>query len=673
MTRIRATNRWSEIPAWALLERRLIAELRASLRPFLEKYTDELGYLRWGGTKAQHGRDDKDDFYEAFYNWPLLYVLSGGGEVLELSRSCWEAVTSQLTKLGLLDREYDTGADFFHQGEGLNFFYFLCLADPTNPTLRERAQRFANFYTGDDDKAMNYDSTHAMMRSPHTGSRGPVYGYRDGDATPDWPASMSVYGLPFDDVPGLQTFADLSNRRLALELGEVMNERFGRGDVVSNLAVTSLTTNAYLMMGDERYRDWTVGYSRMWAARAEANGGLIPDSIGPDGMVGSLMGGRWFGGLYGWTWPHGFYSISQSTLIAGLNTYLLTGEDSDLDVARTQIDRIVSLGYSKDIRSEEMSLVHHWLPHLGFENENQLRDSPSPVECFVVPYRYKSSGWFDYQPILPATSVALWQASMSAEDWQRIEKLGNLSGEIWNSFSTGREKEDAGHEAPWVRFLDGRGDDYPEKILNLALVQVARRLQQVREDHVDLLRVGDDEVHTLVHHWQKLNPVTTEALVQLTLGCSQHLYNGGLLFGRVRYFDAEQGTPGLPEDVAALVSSLAGDAITVELINLSTAEDRAVMVQAGMFAQDQFTSLRYDMATDAWQDRTGNYSMPPQRVSELTELVETTHIWVDLPAGRRITLHLGVSRNAAIPTYDSLSKLSPRKGEGDFREVRVSK
>jgi hypothetical protein len=25
--------------------------------------------------------------------------------------------------------------------------------------------------------------------------------------------------------------------------------------------------------------------------------------------VGEYMGGRWYGAMYGWSWPHGFYNI----------------------------------------------------------------------------------------------------------------------------------------------------------------------------------------------------------------------------------------------------------------------------------------------------------------------------------------------------------------------------
>ena len=77
--------------------------------------------------------------------------------------------------------------------------------------------------------------------------------------------------------------------------------------------------------------------------------------------------------------------------------------------------------------------------------------------------------------------------------------------------------------------------------------QVCRRLELIRQDTEDLTEV-------YIHHWQQLNPVITEALVQLTLGAPQIIYNGGLLHCRLRYFDADRKRPGLPPDAAALVS-----------------------------------------------------------------------------------------------------------------------
>jgi len=37
--------------------------------------------------------------------------------------------------------------------------------------------------------------------------------------------------------------------------------------------------------------------------------GLLPDNVGLGGVVGEYMGGRWYGAMYGWSWPHGFYNI----------------------------------------------------------------------------------------------------------------------------------------------------------------------------------------------------------------------------------------------------------------------------------------------------------------------------------------------------------------------------
>ncbi len=61
-----------------LLERALIAAMNAAIEPFLAKHTRPDGTLIWGGTAEQYGRDDVDDFYEAFYNWPLLYLPPAG-------------------------------------------------------------------------------------------------------------------------------------------------------------------------------------------------------------------------------------------------------------------------------------------------------------------------------------------------------------------------------------------------------------------------------------------------------------------------------------------------------------------------------------------------------------------------------------------------------------------
>ena len=133
-----------------------------------------------------------------------------------------------------------------------------------------------------------------------------------------------------------------------------------------------------------------------------------------------------------------------------------------------------------------------------------------------MPYGYRDSGWFDYQPMAPMYPTAMWNISMATQDWERVEQLRQADRYDWRKVLSFHTKEDAGHEAPWLRYLAGENPGYPEDILAASYQQVCRRLEQVRQDHADITRVHE-------HWWQELNPVTTEALIQLTLGAPQAL------------------------------------------------------------------------------------------------------------------------------------------------------
>ena len=68
-------------PAWATLERRLLAENVPACREFYQKYYDERGYvqcvLRWGAN------DGPDDAFENFNRWPELHALGADDEILQ--------------------------------------------------------------------------------------------------------------------------------------------------------------------------------------------------------------------------------------------------------------------------------------------------------------------------------------------------------------------------------------------------------------------------------------------------------------------------------------------------------------------------------------------------------------------------------------------------------------
>jgi hypothetical protein len=168
-------------PTWAVWERRLIEVMSESVYPFTQKYTHTDGSLIWrdADEDSYQTRDGMDDFYGSFYNWALLYLL-GDHHLLTMARG-WNGVTKQLTRIGLVRKEYERGYDQFYQGESYFYFNFLCLADPTNPKLIERARRFAGFYLDKDPDALNYEPARRIIRALHNGSEGARWGYFDGE------------------------------------------------------------------------------------------------------------------------------------------------------------------------------------------------------------------------------------------------------------------------------------------------------------------------------------------------------------------------------------------------------------------------------------------------------------------------------------------------------------
>jgi hypothetical protein len=152
---IRATQPLTEIPEWATLQRALIAEMEQAVYPFLQKYTDEDGRIIWREGIHQT-RDGADDFYESFYNWPLLYLLGGEDHLLELGKRQWDATTRLMEEIGHIHKEYEIGYDQFHQSESYIYFYLLCMADPDDTTNLDRAKRFAGFYLNEDPKGQKF-------------------------------------------------------------------------------------------------------------------------------------------------------------------------------------------------------------------------------------------------------------------------------------------------------------------------------------------------------------------------------------------------------------------------------------------------------------------------------------------------------------------------------------
>ncbi len=216
--------------------------------------------------------------------------------------------------------------------------------------------------------------------------------------------------------------------------------------------------------------------------------------------------------------------------------------------------------------------------------------------------------------------------SHDRNDAARLERFPERRT-AWREVPAGRGKGDDIHIAPWYCFLRGELADYPQQILAAQWAELARRMDLLRNDD------GDPETWD-VHHWQDINPVHTEALVQLTCGGPQLVYHGGLLHVRLRYFDRQARRPGLPPDVAALVHQLDADSAVVTLVNISPLAARQLIVQAGAFGEHEFTAA---------SELNGG--------AEHAVEVGGQQLAVELPPGRQMTLRLGMRRFAHQPSY----------------------
>jgi hypothetical protein len=280
----------------------------------------------------------------------------------------------------------------------------------------------------------------------------------------------------------------------------------------------------------------------------------------------------------------------ESTLIGAANAYLVSGDPKYLELPRS----VVRLMQSKS----------------RIENGRVL-----------VPHRHGDQGWYDYRPFNPSYLVHLWYLSQDQRDYEAIDQLADTSN--WTSLVYRKGKGDFGHEGAWLRFLEGKNPDYPNQILQANYREALRRLASIRADQ-------SNPPDRNVHHWQERNPVVLEGLVQTMLGGPNHIYQGGLLHVRLRYFDPVRKRAGVPPEVAALVDRLTPVSLSLHLVNLHPTEPREVVLQAGAFGEHKFTEV----------------------ISErTTTTVNGKLVRVTLKPGAAGTLQIGMERYQNRPTY----------------------
>lgn len=538
-------------PAWALLEQELLQANSAACERFYGKYVDSRGYLlhtpRWGTL------DGPDDAVETFFNWTLLHALGGSDSVLRMWKQAYEGhllqyseirtEKTELARNGAYFNEFITQSDWFHTAEGLRAFFLQGLGDPNDELLVRRMKRFTGLYMNEDPEAPNYDPEHKIIRSIWNGAYGPML------------RRATVYDWVGDPVPGRfhllhnpargSAMLDLEKwyPRMLAHCTEYLDSA---GDQFLNLAATLLHTNAFMLTGEEKYRDWVKEYVGAWRDRTRANGGMVPSNIGLDGTLGGEHNGQWWKGTYGWNFTifdgelqevaHRNY-FTAGTWPGFANALLLTGDQGFVDVLRNQLDLIYA---EKKV-----------------ENGRTLLP-----QMYGDPRGYRFNGkpeWYHWTNNLHTDrliEIYLW--SMNRSDLERVPAEG------------------------WIGFLEGKDPGYPEKALQAEFERLRGRVEAMRNDPTT--------PGTRLADWPlRVTPAQTDALTNLMLGGYFARGRIWMLHSRVRYFDPVRRRAGIPPDVGALVEKLADDSVTLTLVNTNPVEARDVIVQAGAYAEHEFT------------------------------------------------------------------------------------
>ena len=628
-TTIEASNLQAP-PSWALIQRELLRFMEEATEYAFQKYDRPDG--------VPLNVQDADDAYEAHSYRGLFYALGGSDRIGELALLQWNGITrlyddgaeapygagAHPKHTAELHNEYYKHDDWFHMGEGNQSFYSLGLVDPTRQETVDRASRFADLYLGDNPETPNYDVDHRVIRSPFHGSAGPEFHrdvefvkraldpiYYPGGVARGHAQRSSLHPL----IENLEDdwFEDENRRE---EVCRLFDDVVMHADIPDNLACTALMTNAYLHTGEDKYRQWVLDYTEAWIERTEANGRIIPDNVGPSGIVGERRNGQWWGGWYGWNSRNSARNAFLAATIASECCLLLTGDFRYLELIRSQIKLLL-------------------------DKSKTCEDGQILVPTRVMP----GDDWVDYQPMHLQWLGRLYHASLDQHDRDMILWLRAGERETdWNALDVAADRSGGNLEARF-QYYEGDNPSWPVERLQAEYKFVSAMFENMRLDDRDEATIIEES------RWPP-NPVVVKGLTQVTMGSPQPVYNGGLLRGTVRYFDEERGRPGLPLDVAALVDEVAADRVGIELVNLSASHMRTVTVQAGAYGEHEFTGVIHERESREGLERHAGLWLNNERTwSRQADQVDGRHLTVVLPPSTSIRLSCGMRRFQHRPTY----------------------
>ena len=171
----------------------------------------------------------------------------------------------------------------------------------------------------------------------------------------------------------------------------------------------------------------------------------------------------------------------------------------------------------------------------------------------------------------------------------------------------------------------------------------------IQDEHGDPVTFVDNK-------WINMDPMEIDNLVRFSIGGLPVRRQGEMLHSQVRYFDGDRLCPGLPPNVAAMVSRIEKDWIEIEVINLNAFEPRQLIVQGGAYGEHQFISADLqpfdDNPSSGRDSRNRRPSRREQSDSQSHWELDASAFVIDLAPGSGSKLKLNIRRYVNQPGYD---------------------
>ena len=507
MLTVEATLPLGAPPAWAVLERRLF-DVARSRRRALPRALHPAGRpadlaRRAAGPDARRRRRLLRELLQLAAALPARRrrrpAAAGAAPVGRRHRaSC--------TDLGLVQDEYERGYDQFHQSESYTLLLLPLPGRPDQPAHR-RAGAPLRRPLPDETRGPNYDAERRLIRAPHNGSGGPRWGFMDGEPSlPRLVAGMAPLRPAVPRRARRHRYDDLRDPALAARMGAGDARAHGPGrrrgqprrHQPGRQRLPAHRRRALPPLGGRVRRRLDRARPRQRRPAARQRRPLRPDRrvhrrqvvrrpLRLD-LAARLLQHR-----------HGRRTSPPPAPAADARPALPRPP-------RAQIDRVMALGEIARPAPER----HEPARALG---RPARRAAPRASETFLVPYRHGDQGWFDYQPLvadLPDRALgplARRRRTGRASSALRAARAVRLAA----GASRSAPRRTPATSSPGCASWPATTPTTPSRSCAPASGRSTGGSTRSAPTTPTCAAVH-------IHHWQQHNPVTTEALVQLTLG-----------------------------------------------------------------------------------------------------------------------------------------------------------